>query len=155
MSRLHVRTSRLFPLVLLLALVGVAGCASSKKADAPEAGVTQRPELYGRQVYVLVDGKQRGSVPGTVRVRRGMGARMVSLWQAGAEIRTYELQTVATADGSQLSNSFFGEEDATSTVYDVAHLPTARGENNFIVPYSRHRITVEDRTYGLTIIVDE
>ena len=158
MNRSSSSAHRLLSASLVLVLVFSAGCASSKKtgetSTVPAPAATQDGRVYTNQVYVLVDGKEKGTVPSTVLVRRGMGARMVSLWQAGEEIRTYELQTVTTSDALSMTYSFFGEDTPTSTVYDVSTLPTA-GKNNYVVPYSPYRITIEDRQYSLTLVVEE
>ncbi len=154
------KTSRRFVanVLPLLVLVTLAGCAAGRGVNegtgAAAVGAEQDGAVHSNQVYVLVDGRERGALPTTVRVRRGMGARVVSLWRAGEEFRTYELQTVHTADGLSMTYSFFGESDAASTVYDVSTLPTD-GDDTFIVPYSPQRLTIEDREYGLTLIVEE
>lgn len=151
---------RLAAVVLFAAVLHLTtGCAGNARTAAPDgtiadAGVAADGTPHTRVVHVLVDGRDKGMLPATIRVRRGLGARMVSLWQAGKEIRTYELQTVQTSDGLSLAYSFFGEQTPTSTVYDVMSLPTA-GENNFIIPFSPYRLTIEDRVFQLTLIIEE
>lgn len=158
MSR-SLRCSAVCTASLAFVLIFAGGCATGRGASdgvVPDSSIAAAgsPMVYSRAVHVLVDGRDRGMVPRTVQVRRSFGTRMVSLWQAGKEIRTYELMSSPTGEGRQLEYSFFGSQDPTSTVYDVSNLPTD-GENEYIVPFSPGRITVEDREYGLMLIVEE
>jgi hypothetical protein len=155
MKRTVTSALRLLPATVIAVLVLCAGCASSKKTEQPPpATASAGGEIHTKAVYVLVDGRQKATIPATVRVKRGMGARIVSLYQSGKEIRKYELETIRTSGSMQLEYSFFGEEDANTAVFDAATLPKA-GKDNFIVPYSPYRITVEDHQYQFTLIVEE
>lgn len=146
---------RLIPFLLLGALVALTGCRSSSKVAEDElTGVVQpdSSKVYTQAIHVLVDGRDMGVIPKTVRIRRSFGTRMVSLWQAGKEIRTYEIEISSTADGDQTLQGFWSTNSMTGDSYNVQNLPND-GEENYRIPYSERPLTVEDHTYGVTLHV--
>lgn len=149
---------RLVPLLLITSVV-LAGCRSSSAVkEDPQAAETAAddgaPHVYSQAVYVLVDGNDVGMAPMTVRVRRNFGTREVTLWQAGDEIRTYEIEMVHTSHGLQTQQGFWSTPSSDGATYDVRNLPTV-GETTFLVPYSDYPIKVEDQAYGVTLLVTE
>lgn len=151
---------RLVPLLTILSLFCIAftGCRSSAVQEGDEAAEEvdgdSGPRLYTQAVHVLVDGNDVGTAPMTVRVRRSFGTREVTLWQAGDEIRTYEIEMVHTSDGIQTQQGFWSTPSSDGASYDVRNLPTS-GESTFLVPYSAYPIKVEDQAYGVTLLVTE
>lgn len=149
---------RLVP-VLLVASALLIGCRSAsgvqENGDVAEAaGNEEGPPVYTQAIHVLVDGNDVGMTPMTVRVRRSFGTREVSLWQAGDEIRTYEIEMVHTSDGIQTQQGFWSTPSIDGATYDVRNLPTV-GETTFLVPYSQSPIKIEDQAYGVTLLVSE
>lgn len=149
---------RLIPLLLVFT-IALVGCrsASSVQEDPDAAEMTadgDGPRMYTQAVYVLVDGDDIGMAPMTVRVRRSFGTREVTLWQAGDEIRTYEIEMVHTSEGLQTQQGFWSTPSTDGATYDVRNLPTA-GETTFLVPYSDYPIKIEDQAYGITLLVTE
>lgn len=146
---------------LALGCMLIAGCTSSRSSAVPGAVLpdslrAQGDTVHTRAVHVLVDGKDQGMLPATLRVRRSFGARVVSLWQAGKEIRHYELQTYYTADGMATEQGFWANDVGGERTYDVRTLPTKkRDDNYFFIPYSPRPITVEDNVYQLILIVED
>ena len=148
---------RLVP-ALFIAAILLVGCRTSTPiVDDDEAGNISESDssvVHTRAVHVLVDGKDLGVIPMTVRVRRGFGTRQVSLWQAGEEIRTYEFEIVHTSSGMQLQQGFWSNSSPDGETYDVRNLPTSN-DSTFLVPYSNHPIKIEDQTFGVTLLVSE
>jgi hypothetical protein len=143
--------------ILVSVLLSLSACSSfqfGSKKDAPLAAHLDTTAIYTNAIYVLVDGQDRGQVPMTLRLRRGFGTRLVSLWQRGKEIRKYELETVHTAAGTALQQGFWSTQTNGVTTYDVRNLPS-KNENYFYIPYSMSRLLIEDHTFGLTMIVEE
>ena len=91
-ARLVVTLTVLVPLV--------AGCSASKDVAQGDEAVADSLR-YGKAVYVLIDGRDAGTVPKTIRLYRSYGTREVSLFQRGKEIRKYEIGIAATAAGEQ------------------------------------------------------
>lgn len=152
-------TAALRALVPILATVLLLSACSAietgmKKSETADAERRDSTGAYTSAVYVLVDGEDKGQVPMTLRVRRGFGTRLVSLWHKGKEIRKYELETVQTADGIALQQGFWSTDTNGTTTYDVRNLPT-KNDNYFYIPFSVSRLLIEDHSFGLTMIVDE
>lgn len=148
-----------FRLALLTfgAFLVLTGCRSSSEiAEGGESSdaASDSTMVYTRAIHVLVDGNDVGVIPRTVRVRRSFGTQEVSLWQAGEEIRTYEIEMVYTADGIQTQQGFWSTSSAQGETYDVRNLPTS-DDSTFQVPFSEYPIRVEDQTYGVTLLVSD
>lgn len=129
------------------------GCRSSGEVEE-EGVVADTNRVYTRAVHVLVDGDDVGTIPRTVRVRRGMGTRKVSLWQAGEEFRIYEIEFASSVAGDQTLQGFWSSNSMEGEAFDVRTLPND-GEDTFFVPYARHPIKVEDHQYGVTLLVED
>lgn len=146
-------TLRLAPMLLVGGLILVAGCRSSSEVQQ-ETAVTDTSRVYTRAVHVLVDGDDIGTIPRTVRVRRGLGTRKVSLWQAGEEFRVYEFEIAGTVAGEQTLQGFWSTPSMEGDTYDVSTLPND-GEGTYFVPYTPYPIKVEDHKYGLILLVQD
>ena len=138
--------------LFLLTMLVLAGCMTSKDAASEEANAAEG--YQDNSVHVLIDGQDKGVLPATVRVRRSFGTRMVSLYQGGKEIRTFELTKNYTVEDIQLAYSFFGRPQTGEMVYDVSVLPKD-SENEYFIPFSRYPIRIEDREYDLVLLVTE
>ncbi len=109
--------------------------------------------LYGKAVYVLIDGRDAGPVPRTIRVYRSYGTREVSLFQQGKEIRKYEIGISATGVGEQARMGFWSSRSADGETYDVRTLP--HKDEVYLIPFSESPMRIEDRQYGLTMLIRE
>ena len=149
---------KLVPFISLIALLVFGGCrSSSRTVDEGEdraGAIVDTTKLYTLAVHVLVDGRDRGTVPATIRVRRSFGTRQVSLWQAGKEIRTYEIEITTTTEGTQTLQGFWSTRSMEGETYDVETLPK-EGDDTYLIPYTPNRITIEDRAFGLTMLISE
>lgn len=144
-------TFRVFPALFLGVLFLLTGCTQTSPV-AEEDVVADSSRVYTQAVHVLVDGDDVGQTPRTVQVRRGFGTRKISLWQAGEEFRTYEIEISNTVAGDQMLQGFWSTDSMEGDTYDVQSLPN-NGEGTFYIPYTEYPIKVEDRTYGLTLLV--
>ena len=143
-TRLVVTLTVLVPLV--------AGCSASKDmARGDEAAADSL--LYGKAVYILIDGRDAGPVPKTIRVYRSYGTREVSLFQQGKEIRKYEIGISATGAGEQARMGFWSGRSADGETYDVRTLP--HEDEVYLIPFSEGPMRIEDHQYGLTMLIRE
>ena len=128
----------------------VAGCSASK--DVAEGDEVVPDSLhYGKAVYVLVDGRDAGTVPKTIRLYRSYGTREVSLFQRGKEIRKYEIGIAATSAGEQARMGFWSNRSADGETYDVRTLPNK--DEVYVIPFSEAPMRIEDHQYGLTMLI--
>lgn len=147
------RRSCLLSLLAIGGLLILAGCQSTSPI-ADEAVGEDTTRVYTQAVHVLVDGDDVGTIPRTIRVRRGMGNRKVSLWQAGEEFRVYEIEFAGSVAGEQTLQGFWSNSSMEGESFDVRTLPN-NGEGTFYVPYAQYPIKVEDHTYGVTLLVED
>ncbi len=141
---------------LAVSLLLLAACQSSSSLvgdGETDGGETDTSRVYTNAIHVLVDGRDVGTIPRTVRVRRSFGTRMVSLWQAGKEIRKYEIPISPTSEGDQTRMGFWGTQSLDGESYDVQNLPH-EGET-YQVPFSSQPMKIEDRQYGVTLLIRE
>ena len=149
------RSILLFSLWLSAAVL-VVGCSStSSQVDSTgERGPADTSVVYTQAIHVLVDGQDRGMIPQTVRIRRSFGTQEVSLWQAGKEIRIYELEIATTTEGRHTLQGFWSTPSADGASFDVSTLPK-RGENTYQIPYAAYPLRIEDNQYGVTLLVSD
>lgn len=150
---------RPFPILpfLLAFFVALVGCTSTSTPAADATGEdapVDTNDVHTKAIHVLVDGDDQGTIPRTLRIRRGFGTQQVSLWQAGEEIRIYELELANSAASDQLMQGFWSTPSADGAAYEVKTLPK-RGENTYQIPYSSHPMRIDDNEYGLTLLVSE
>ena len=143
-TRLVVTLTVLVPLV--------AGCSASKDMARGDEAVADSL-LYGKAVYILIDGRDAGPVPKTIRVYRSYGTREVSLFQQGKEIRKYEIGISATGAGEQARMGFWSGRSADGETYDVRTLP--HEDEVYLIPFSEGPMRIEDHQYGLTMLIRE
>lgn len=143
-------------IALFAGLLLLAGCSVSEKAVSPAPPATaQRADTTAfvqKSARVFIEGREKATTPATLQVRRGFGEVEVVLVAGGNDVRTFEVERVYTSDASSLNFSFWGESSASGKEYDVQNLPT-RKNGTVIIPYSPNPIVVEDREYGLTLLV--
>ncbi len=139
--------------VLAVSILLLSACRSTSNVTAEGDGDGDSTRVYTNAVHVLVDGRDVGPIPQTIRVRRSFGTREISLWKAGEEIRTYEIPISPTSEGDQTRMGFFGSSSADGESYDVRTLPNK--DETYQVPYSDGPMKIEDRQYGVTLLIRE
>lgn len=142
-------------LVIFAAIVAFGGCTSTSTPvdETPGDDITgDSTAVHTRAIHVLVDGDDQGTIPRTLRIRRSFGTQQVSLWQAGEEIRIYEIEITSSVDSEQMMQGFWATPSTDGASYEVKTLPK-RGENTYTIPYSPGPIRIDDNEYGLTLLV--
>lgn len=137
--------------ILVVSILLLSACRSTSAVT--EGGPDGDPMMYTNAVYVLVDGRNVGTIPQTVRVRRSFGTRVISLWKAGEEFRKYEIPIYPTSEGEQTRMGFFGTRSVDGETYDVSNLPNK--DETYQVPYSTGPMRIEDREYDVTLLIRE
>lgn len=148
----HLSTLSFLALFVLL----LASCRST--SDITGEAATVGPErdssvVYTNAIHVLVDGRDVGTIPQTVRVRRSFGTRVISLWRAGEEIRKYEIPIFPTSETEQTRMGFWSTRSVDGESYDVRNLPNKN--ETYQVPFSNGPMRIEDREYGVTLLIRE
>jgi hypothetical protein len=142
-----------FFLTAVLVLFSACRSSSGVVGDADGSPDADSTRVYTNAVHVLVDGRDVGEIPRTVRVRRSFGTRAVSLWQAGEVIRKYEIPIYPTSEGEQTRMGFWGTRSIDGETYDVRNLPNE--DETYQVPFSNGPMKIEDREYGVTLLIRE
>ncbi len=148
------KRSLVLPLFSVFVILLLAGCAQTNETKGPtrpaflvvEADTSVVPPKVA-QVYV--EGKRKNVTPALVRVRRGFGERVITLRQNDEVVRTYEVEITNSSSANDLRYSV----DRNGTI-DVMELNVTR-DSTFIIPYFPNGIAIEDREYGLTLVVQE
>ncbi len=139
----------------LVAVVALGGCRSTSPPVADtsdEDAPTDTSAVHTRAIHVLVDGDDQGTIPRTLRIRRSFGTQQVSLWQAGKEIRIYEIEISATGDSQQVLQGFWATPSSDGASYEVKTLPKG-DEITYRIPYTSHPLRIDDSEYGVTLLV--
>lgn len=134
---------------ILVMLVLLGGCRSSQKSaenDKKTSSVYAATRVY-------VNGRDRGAVPGTVRVRRSFNEDTVVLRKGRTVLRRYELERVYTSNASELVYGFSGSNSAEGTTFDLTSLKVSKDSTTYIIPHLSKQFVVEDRQYGLTLVI--
>ncbi len=133
------------PLLLLM------GCAQTERTKGPTrpafAVVEPDTSLTVKSAQVFVEGKYKNTTPAVVHVRRGFGERLIILRQDKDTVRTFEVEFANSSSASDLRYSIEGQG-----TLDLLDLNVTR-DSTFIIPYTPNGIVVEDREYGLTLVV--
>lgn len=143
--------------VFLMAVLLFGGCRSASSSLDGEGDDVARADtsvVHTQAIHVLVDGKDRGTIPQTLRIRRSFGTHEVSLWQAGQEIRIYELEISSTTAGQQTLQGFWSTPSSEGASFDISTLPK-EGEITYRIPFSPYPLRIEDNEYGVTLLVSE
>ena len=142
------------PAFLLSGLILLAGCKSASQIEDESQAAADTSRVYTNAVHVLVDGDDVGTTPRTIRVRRKMGTRKVSLWRKGEEFRIYEIEFAGTVAGEQTLAGFWSTDSMEGETYDIRTLPND-GEGTYFIPYAPHPIKVEDHAHGIVLLVQD
>lgn len=137
------------PIVVVLLLL--TGACGSSKTVADEDLTDYDPQLI-KSARVFVDGKEKAVTPATINIRRSFGEMDVSLVSGGKTVRRFELERTYTSEAGELEYSYFGDESGPVTQFDVSALSRTR-KGAFIIPNMGQPIQIDDREYGLTLLV--
>lgn len=142
--------------ILVVLFLSLAACQSTVPVVGDgdvEGSESDTSAVYSNQIHVLVDGRDVGTAPRTVRVRRSFGTRSVSLYQAGEEIRVYEMPLQPTSSSTHTRMGFSGRRTPEGETYDVRTLP--HEEEVYEVPFSTNPMKIEDHEFGVTLLIRE
>lgn len=140
-----------FPVFAMLMLW--LGCGGSRESTSPEVAAPANPvhAVTVTPAQVFVDGEDRGLTPKTLRVRRGFGESVISLHVGKNLVRTFELERARTSNRSELDLT---PATGSRSSFDLTDLNTTRN-GVYLIPYFPGPVEVEDRQYGLTLIVEQ
>ncbi len=122
-----------------------ASCTASKPPDVSK--------FADNQAAVYLDGRYRGLTPREIRVRRSFGETSVTLRRGKEVVRALEVEW-ARSTGSYLPYLFGVDTEGTTMVYNVEDLEQAK-DSTYIIPNLGVPIRIRDRTYGLTVWVED
>lgn len=142
---------------LLLAVVLLSGCASSKDAaDEGSEGATvvladNLTEI--RQARIFLDGMDKGLTPKVIRVDRRFGYSEILLRIGKERVRLYEIeQTASSSNASELIYSFKGTTDGLYTQFYTEDLPK-KNDQYVYIPVRPDPLHITDRQFGIEILV--
>lgn len=142
---------------LLLAVLCISGCASSK--DATEEGTEGSKVVLAdqvteiRQARIFLDGIDKGLTPRVVRVDRRFGYSEILLRIGKERVRLYEIeQTSSSSNASELIYSFKGTSDGLYTQFYTDDLPQ-KNEKHVYIPFRSDPLYITDRQYGIEILI--
>jgi hypothetical protein len=142
------RSARLVALVITTSYL--AGCSFfAPRTSEPPANLGP---LTGNQAYVFVDGRYKTVTPAEVTIRRDFAEALVTLRVGKRTVRTFEVERTNTSNRSTLEYSFSGSSQSGYLTFDLAELPVVK-DTIHVVPYYERPIQVQDRRYGLTLLV--
>ena len=158
--RLVMNRTAFFSLAFTGLLLLATGCASTSStepgasgtADGEETSSRRTSALQVKNATVFIDGDQKGVTPATLQVRRGFGEMQVSLRIAGNVVRTFEVEPVYTSNSGSMRYGYWANQFGSTTSFDVQTLPKM-DDDVYAIPYFDRPITIEDREYALTLIV--
>ena len=138
-------------LFLTVAFISIAflGCSSSKPGDASTS-------INAESASVYVEGRDRGVTPMTLRVIRSRGEFDVRLMQGKEVVRIYELAHGGVQRSpEQHALNMDLESDNATMGFRTLGLDDLESFNDtlYVVPYSPETIAIDDKKYGLTLLV--
>lgn len=134
-------------------LLGMMGCKAFQ--SIPDNPLPDQPNVpFGSMAWVYVDGRESGATPTTVQVRRGFGETTVAVVSGEQTQRIYEVERVYTSNRSDLEYSFGANSGMNIRTFDSEEL-NRDDDGRYMVPYYAQPIAIEDRHFGLTLIVTE
>ena len=145
------------PVLLLLLVVLVLGCAPRKISKVEGDGGIE-DAFNVESVTVFVEGRNRGVTPTTVNVVRSRGEYEVALVSGKEIVRFYEIGHGGDQRGPErhIINMDL-ERDLSGLGYRTFDLADLESPNDtlYIIPYVSQPISIDDRKYGLTIVITD
>jgi len=127
------------------------GCSASREATPATAQANTGAAITVMSAQVFVDGEDRGFTPKTVQVRRGFGESVISLHVGQHIVRTFELERAHTSNRSELDLT---PRTGRRSTFDITDLNTTRN-GVYLIPYFSGPVEIEDRQYGLTLVIEQ
>lgn len=137
-------------LAVVFALVVLTGCTATKS----QQGADTAPSATIQSANIFIEGKYRTITPAIIRVFREGRSKTVALRDAnGNRMRLYELEfTPASHAASEVAYSFWGNSNAGVAQFDTQNLP--KTDSSFVVPFYNRVVQIDDRDFGLTMLIE-
>ncbi|HET6567286.1 MAG TPA: hypothetical protein VFG50_04920 [Rhodothermales bacterium] len=148
-------TKRTLSLLTVSMLVLWIGCAGSNKAtDETAKAKASDAAVQVTSAEVYVEGKYRATTPTTLRLRRGFGEAEVTLKRGNNVVRQFAVLRVNSSNGTDLVFGYQGRSQNGMPTFDLTSLSQQK-DGTYVIPYFAQPILIEDREYGLSLIVEE
>ena len=140
-----------FLALVLLLVTGCSGTSTSRPAFTAVDQDTSFAMISGIRVFVGDD--EKGLTPGTFQVRRGFGEHLVTLRRGREVVRMFEVEPVYTSNAADLAFGFDRDTSGDMLRYDLSQL-NVKNDGTYIIPHlGGQPLAIEDRKYGLTLVV--
>lgn len=135
---------------MVLVMVLLVGCTVVKT----QQGDTKTPSATVQSANIFIEGKYRTVTPAIIRVFREGRAKQVALRDgSGNRVRLYELEfSPASHAASEIAYSFRTNNTAGVAQFDVQNLP--KTDSSFVVPFFNRVVQIDDRDFGLTMLIE-
>ena len=146
-------TKTALPLLAIILVLVISGCSSTKSSKQKE----EVEDAFNiASVNVMVEGKHRGVTPATVQVTRSWGEYEVVLLKGREIVRVYEIGhggDQRTPERHIINMDL--ERDLSAYGYRTFDLSDLESPNDtlYFIPYIGQTIAIDDREYGLTLVV--
>ena len=138
-------------LLLVLVVAGTSllpGCASNKSLDSEPV----------KNAAIIVEGRHRGVTPATINVFRNQGEYDVKLMQGNKVVRQFEIGIGGEQRGPERHIIDMDlERDQSSFGLRTFGLDDFESPNDtlYVIPYVAQPIAIDDREYGLTLVITD
>ena len=144
-----------FVALATLFVLTAIGCASSKtNKDAAEREGLADVE----SVRVFVEGRERGTTPMTLNIIRVRGEYEVELLQGRTLVRKFEIGHGGDQRSPERHAMYMDlardQSGMGFRTFGLDDLETAN-DTLYMIPYLAQGITIEDRQYGLTMVITD
>jgi hypothetical protein len=130
--------------------VSLGACQSTTMFGDDRA--EERGIVMAEPARILVNGKDRGTTPQTVRISRGRHELDVVLRQGRRNVRAFKVEETYSPNAAEIDFSFLGREENGTLRLTVEELPT-KDDFTYVIPFYQNPLTIEDNQYGLTLLV--
>ena len=138
-------------LALAISLTTLAGCATNKGASTDGEHAFQ-----AEIVQVLVEGRDRGVTPMTLRVSRSRGEYDVQLVKGREVVRVFEVgHGGRQRSPEQHALDMDLESDRGAMGFRTLGIDDLETMNDtlYIIPYTAETLAIDDTKYGLTLLI--
>ena len=149
-----------FPILIMLLMMLSWGCVTtppgvSVTSRAPRDTTSSGP-VQVKRAWVFVEGRQQGTTPATVRIRRDYEITNVSLHVGRdfEEVRRYELERSVTSNRIMQDYTFQGAYDGQMLTFNSTEL-SRDNKDRLIVPFYPNPVQIVDHEYDLVLIISQ
>jgi hypothetical protein len=132
------------------------GCASSKASK--EEGAESTVYMNVESVRVMVEGRDRGLTPMILNVARNRGEYEIDLMHGRTLVRKFEIGHGGDQRSPERHAMYMDLARDNSGMgfrtFDLADLESPN-DTLYLIPYLPQGISIEDRKYGLTLIITD